>query len=98
MASYIVVRLVPDSPVDGATFGSYLDGLQIKIYPAEAPQTAATLLGSTQIALSSLSLSPLPWALGTYIASVSKDLQAGTVCRWGLRTMEQRWRLRTPTG
>lgn len=66
---YIVIRLVPDSPVDGATFGSYLDGLQIKIYPAKAPQTAATLLGTTQIALSSLSLSPLPWALGTYVAT-----------------------------
>src|ERR1700726_1080202 len=79
MASYIVIRLVPESPVDGATFGGYLDGLEIKIYPAKAPQTAATLLGSTQIDLSSLSLSPLPWAPGTYVASVSKGLRTGTV-------------------
>jgi hypothetical protein len=24
---YVVIRLVPQSPVDGATFGTYLDGL-----------------------------------------------------------------------
>ena len=27
---YVVVRLVPAEPVDGATFSTYLDGLQLK--------------------------------------------------------------------
>ena len=31
---YVVVRLVPETPVDGATFSTYLDGLQIKAYLA----------------------------------------------------------------
>jgi hypothetical protein len=43
--SYLVARIHPDTPVDSATFGTYLDGLSIKVYRADAPQTAANLLG-----------------------------------------------------
>jgi hypothetical protein len=31
---YLVVRLVPDSPVSGATFTSYLDGLRLQAVDA----------------------------------------------------------------
>ena len=31
---YIVIRLVPQSPVDGATFGTYLDGLALQVFDA----------------------------------------------------------------
>jgi hypothetical protein len=41
--SYLVVRLVPDSPVDGGTFGTYLDGLQIEVYPANASSSTPAL-------------------------------------------------------
>lgn len=41
MSSYIVVQLVPDSPVDGPTFGTYLDGLQLQVFDAyKKPETA----------------------------------------------------------
>ena len=31
---YVVVRLVPESPVDGATFATYLDGLSLQLMDA----------------------------------------------------------------
>ena len=38
---YIVIRLVPQSPVDGATFGTYLDGLALQVFDAytQAPRS-----------------------------------------------------------
>jgi hypothetical protein len=38
--AYLVIRLVPTSPVDGATFATYLEDLEIQIYQANpAPST-----------------------------------------------------------
>ena len=34
MSSFIVVRLVPDSPVDGGTFSTYLDDLRLQVFDA----------------------------------------------------------------
>lgn len=31
---YLVVRLVPEAPIDGATFITYLDGLQLQVFDA----------------------------------------------------------------
>ncbi len=39
--AYIVIRLVPAQPVDGLTFTTYLDGLQLQVYAAD---TAAGVL------------------------------------------------------
>lgn len=78
--SYIVIRLVPDSPVDGATFSSYLDGLQIQVFPANAPSGTAAL-GETQLAAGSypgLALIQVPWLSNTYVASVSKVVETPT--------------------
>src|SRR6266567_3892356 len=38
---HIVIRLVPQSPVDGATFGTYLDGLALQVFDAytQAPRS-----------------------------------------------------------
>jgi hypothetical protein len=34
MSSFIVVRLVPESPVDGGTFATYLDDLRLQVFDA----------------------------------------------------------------
>jgi len=34
MSSFIVVRLVPESPVDGGTFSTYLDDLRLQVFDA----------------------------------------------------------------
>ncbi len=82
MPSYIVIRLVPDSPVDAATFSSYLDGLQIQVYRAGEPLTAANLLGETNVqgngSIPGLTLIQVPWYQGTYVASVSKVVETPT--------------------
>lgn len=75
--SYLVIRLHPDSPVDGATFGTYLQNLQIKIFDANADPSTATPLGETAIVPSSLSLSPNPGVPGGYILSVSQPVATG---------------------
>src|SRR6266567_2534258 len=62
---HIVIRLVPQSPVDGATFGTYLDGLALQVFDAytQAPRS--------DIAYASpLILSQPPGATGN-IAAVS---------------------------
>jgi len=43
---YVVVRLVPNSAVDGPTFSTYLDGLQLQLFEADTPA------GQESIALS----------------------------------------------
>jgi hypothetical protein len=79
--SYLVVRLVPESPVDGATFSSYLDGLQITIYPAN-PSSSTPALGSTSVDQQNL-LVEVPWLPGVYVASVSKAVAQGTALSGG---------------
>ena len=38
---YVVVRIVPTAAVDGPTFATYLDGLQIQLFSADTPAGAA---------------------------------------------------------
>jgi hypothetical protein len=80
--NFLVIRIHPDSPVDGATFSTYLEGLQIKVYLAGTyPGTAAlpaVLLGETQVNAATLNLVAVPWMPGTYVASVSKRVAANT--------------------
>ena len=80
--NFLVIRIHPDSPVDGATFSTYLEELQIKVYLAGTyPGTSAqppTLLGETQVNAATLNLVAVPWLTGTYVASVSKQLAANT--------------------
>ena len=61
--SYLVVRHVPKSPVDGGTFGSYLDDPQIEVYSANASSTTLPL-GSTTAHQSNLLLVGAPWLPG----------------------------------
>ena len=44
MGGYLVVRLVPESPVDGGTFASYLDNLQLQVFDANSPPDNPTPL------------------------------------------------------
>src|SRR5579863_9638869 len=80
--NFLVIRIHPDSPVDGATFSTYLEDLQIKVYLAGTyPGTTthpAVLLGETQVNASSLNLVAVPWLSDTYVASVSKKVAAPT--------------------
>src|ERR1700722_2465262 len=80
--NFLVIRIHPDSPVDGATFSTYLQGLQIKVYLAGTyPGTAtqpAVLLGETQVNAETLNLVAVPWMTGTYVASVSQQVAANT--------------------
>lgn len=77
MPSYVVIRLIPDAPVDGGTFSTYLENLTIKVYPANDP--GGTLLGEITTVDSDLTLSEIPWSPGTYVASVSTNLAKATV-------------------
>ena len=72
--NFLVIRIHPDSPVDGATFSTYLDDLQIKVFLAGT----TTLLGETKINSTTLNLVAVPWMPGTYVASVSKEVAAPT--------------------
>jgi len=80
--NFLVIRIHPDSPVDGATFSTYLEDLQIKAYLAGTyPGTAAqpaVLLGQTQVNAATLNLVAVPWMTGTYVASVSKRVATNT--------------------
>jgi hypothetical protein len=73
-SDFLVIRIHPDSPVDGGTFSTYLDGLQIKVFLAGT----TTLLGETKINSTTLNLVEVPWIPGTYVASVSKRVEAPT--------------------
>jgi hypothetical protein len=79
---FLVIRIHADSPVDAATFSTYLEDLQIKVYLAGTyPGTTthpAVLLGETQVNAYTLNLVAVPWLSGTYVASVSKKVAAPT--------------------
>jgi len=84
--NFLVIRIHPDSPVDGGTFSAYLEDLQIQVFLAGTtktdPSTGAitgTLLGETQINTASLNLVEVPWMAGTYVASVSKLVTVPTL-------------------
>lgn len=80
--NYLVIRIYPDSPVDGATFASYLEDLQIQVYLAGtypgSQDKPPTLLGQTQVNSGTFNLTQVPWMSDTYIASVSKSVTAAT--------------------
>jgi hypothetical protein len=48
---YVVIRLVPESPVDGATFATYLDGLAIQVMDANTGQPRSDLAYSSPLIL-----------------------------------------------
>jgi hypothetical protein len=70
--NFLVIWIHPDSPVDGGTFGTYLDDLQIKVFLAGTNPPLKTLLGETKINAPSPNLVEVPWLPGTYVASVSE--------------------------
>jgi hypothetical protein len=76
--NFLVIRIHPDSPVDGGTFSSYLEDLQIQVFLAGTTSTdpstgeiTGTLLGETKVN-SGFNLVTDPWQGNTYIAAVSK--------------------------
>src|SRR6266536_3226506 len=48
---YIVIRLVPESPVDGATFATYLDGLALQALDAHTGEPRSDLAYSSPLIL-----------------------------------------------
>ncbi|HEY6315084.1 MAG TPA: hypothetical protein VIY52_30365 [Streptosporangiaceae bacterium] len=48
---YVVIRLVPSSPVDGATFATYLDGLALQIVDANTGLPRSDLAYSSPLIL-----------------------------------------------
>jgi Tc toxin complex TcA C-terminal TcB-binding domain len=70
--NYLVIRLTPTSPVDGAIFAQYLANLTIDVYQANSQ---ATLLGSASYS-SSLFLTQVPD--GSYISSLSLPTSQAT--------------------
>lgn len=51
MSSYIVIRLIPDSPVDGATFATYLDGLRLQVFDAYTGDPLSDFVYSSPLVL-----------------------------------------------
>jgi len=47
---YLVVRLVPEAPIDGATFTTYLDGLQLQVFDAYLGTPLSDLVYSSPLA------------------------------------------------
>ncbi len=72
--NFLVIRIHPDSPVDAATFSTYLEDLQIEVYLAGTFGVKPPIppIGQTNINSASLTLIEDPFSPGTYIASVSK--------------------------
>jgi hypothetical protein len=77
MSSYVVIRLIPDAPVDAGTFSTYLQNLTIKVYPAN--DTGGPLLGTITTVGTGLMLAQVPWSPGSYSALISANLADATV-------------------
>ena len=78
MPSYLVIRLVPDSPVDAATFGTYLDGLELQVLDANTLQPRSDFVYYSPLALipnggGSLSFVSVPTAGSTPYDSVHSN-------------------------
>jgi hypothetical protein len=73
---YLVVRLVPEAPIDGATFSTYLDGLQLQVFNA----FDSTVPLSDVVYASPLSLFQWPPGSGNgpLLAGASAVTSAGT--------------------
>jgi hypothetical protein len=71
---YLVVRLLPEAPVDGASFSTYLDGLQLQVLDAFTNAPLSDLVYSSPLSL-------FQWPLGsggTALAAVSDETSAAT--------------------
>lgn len=77
--SYLVIRIHPDSPVNSGEFGRYLNGLQVRVYPADAVQDNTTLLGQipagSGLPYQSAQLIQVPWS-SDFVLAVAKSLTA----------------------
>jgi hypothetical protein len=73
MPSYIVVRLVPESPVDGGTFSTYLDDLRLQVFDAYSGKPLSDIVYSSPYVLTQ-------WGglLGQWISVVSVVTSAPT--------------------
>ena len=69
--SFAVIRLVPESPVDGTTFGYYLTDLSLQLVDANTGNTV-----TNQAFSSPLSVFPWPPGSNTYVA-VASQLTSG---------------------
>src|ERR1700722_15207649 len=82
---YLVIRLVPDAPVDGPTFATYLDGLQIQAFDAYtgAPLSdyayasplviSQNSLGQYGAVVSAMTSTSTPFSAGSYGATLTFD-------------------------
>src|SRR5690348_10069199 len=73
---YLVIRLVPESPVDGATFSTYLNDLQIDVYQANTVPALSNHLGGTPWHAVPVVLAPIPGGndyMGTTSLPTSSD-------------------------
>jgi len=79
-SSYIVIRLVPDTPVDGGTFSAnYLEGLQLQVFDAATSQPPLPPLPLSDIVYSSpLSIFQWPPGASPNCESVSAPTSAPT--------------------
>jgi hypothetical protein len=73
---YLVIRLVPASPVDGGTFATYLNNLRIQVFAAN-PLNGPPL--SDFVYSSPLTLFPWPPGSNTYLSIASVPTSAPTV-------------------
>ena len=74
--SYIVIRLVPESPVDGATFSTYLAGLALQVLDANSPSPPSAPL-SDLVYASPLTIFQWPGLTG-YFSVVSAPTSGST--------------------
>src|SRR5579863_97435 len=70
---YLVIRLVPESPVDGATFSTYLLDLKITVRDANTGQTI-----SAEADVSPLTLTEQPLGSGGYLTTATQATSAPT--------------------
>ena len=70
---YLVVRLVPSAPIDGATFSTYLDNLALQAYDAYSGAPRSGLAFSSPLTV-------FQWATGSslYLSSVSAITASST--------------------
>jgi len=74
--NFLVIRIHPDSPIDGGTFSTYLTDLQIQVFLAgPQPQTP---LGSTLVNPGKISLVGIPWSPDVYVLSVTTSVASPT--------------------
>ena len=74
---YLIIRLVPDAPVDGATFSTYLDDLHIDVYQANTTPPLTKLLGQTPWNAAPVILAPNP-GTNQYVGTSSRPTTENT--------------------